>query len=61
MSAYESLLLVLFLFFLSVDNRTLVTYLDSPICPVMMPHCEQESPMALWRGGYVYSTVWKHI
>lgn len=39
----------------------IVTYLDSPICLVMVFHCEQLSPIAVLRGGYVYSTVWKQI
>lgn len=34
-----------------------VTYLDSPICLLMVSHCEQLSPMMMLRGGYVYSTV----
>lgn len=40
--------------------ETTVAYLDNPICLDMTSHCEQLSPMAMWRGGYVYSTVWKH-
>lgn len=38
-----------------------VTYLDSPICLLMVSHCEQLSPMAMLRGGYVYRSVWKQI
>lgn len=35
--------------------------LDSPICLLMTSHCEQLSPMAMLRGGYVYRTVWKQM
>lgn len=48
----------------SVNERvaqTTVTYLDNPICLDMISHWEQLSPMATLRGGYVCSTVWKHI
>lgn len=37
------------------------THLFTPICLVMVSHCEQLSPMAMLRGGYVYSTVWKQM
>lgn len=36
-------------------------YLDSPICLLIVSHCEQLSPRARFNGGYVYRTVWKQI
>lgn len=46
---------------MSGAELNLVTYLDTPTCLLMVSHCEQFSPMAMLRGGYVYSTVWKVI
>ena len=33
------------------NTKRVDTYLDSPICLLIVSHCEQFSPMAMLRGG----------